>query len=97
MSIERSEKTSMSSQTPVAASGGGISPPPINPDYRPPQPKSVPIQHVLTTDTGDAIVRWPSVLSGEDYDAIERWLDGLKRKIKRSVSGESDGKKEAAI
>lgn len=65
--------------------------PPVNPNYKPPAPPSDARQYSLTTDTGDVVVRWPSVLSGEDYETVESWLDGLKKKIKRSVKpGEGD-------
>ena len=37
-------------------------------------------EYVLTTDTGDVTVQWPSELSEEDYDTVEGWLEGLKRR-----------------
>jgi hypothetical protein len=64
--------------------------PPPNPNYTP--PPSAAKQFNLTTDTGDVIVRWPSVLSEEDYETVESWLDGLKKKIKRSVQTKEPSK-----
>jgi hypothetical protein len=45
---------------------------------------------VLTVDTGEVVVRWPESLSDEDYETIDGWLEGLKKKIKRSVKSKDE-------
>lgn len=44
------------------------------------------IQDVYTAHTGAVVVRWPNVLTAEEYEDLETWLDMIKRKIKRAVS-----------
>ena len=40
---------------------------------------------VYPSETGDIILLWPTVLPAADMEDIERWLDMMKRKIKRSI------------
>lgn len=63
--------------------------PPVNPNYTPSASPSIK-QDVFTGDTGDIIVRWPAVVSANDIEDVEAWLDMLKRKIKRSVQSAED-------
>lgn len=44
-------------------------------------------QAVYPGETGDVTVRWPAVLTAEDYADLEGWLDMLKGKLKRSIKG----------
>ena len=70
-------------QSPLA----GVAPP-INPNYKPSAIVAALTgvkEYGLTVDTGQVIVRWPETLSEEDFETIEGWIDGLKRKIRRSV------------
>ncbi len=76
-------------ETPVPQ--GEIVPPtpPLNPHYKPAVALAGAKQDVFTGQTGDLIVRWPGVVSPDDIEDIEVWLDMLKRKIKRSVKEET--------
>lgn len=73
---------------PTGPSGPSDVFPPTNPNYRPPSSDTK--QFSLTTDTGDVMVRWPAVLSEEDFKTIDGWLDGIKKKISRSVKSAAD-------
>ncbi len=44
-----------------------------------------PIMYRITTDTGDAILQFPSVLSVEDCAILQAWLDRMKEKVARGV------------
>ena len=66
--------------------GGGVPPP--NPHFK--QPPTGTREYILTVDTGELSLRFPEELSDEDYESVERWLDAMKRKIKRSVKGVED-------
>lgn len=44
-----------------------------------------PVKYNLTTDTGEVSVQYPSILSQEDFEAVDKWLDGIKKKIARAV------------
>ena len=46
-------------------------------------------QYVLTTDTGDVVIRWPEKMSQEDYFTVATWLDRIKNKMKRSVTDDA--------
>jgi hypothetical protein len=59
---------------------------PVNPHYKPSGPPAGAKQYVLTVDTGEVVLRWPESLSDEDYETIESWIEGMKKKIKRSVT-----------
>lgn len=61
---------------------------PLSTNPKPPPATLIPVskQDVFTTATGEVVVRWPAVLSVEDYADLEGWLEMLKRKIKRSIS-----------
>jgi hypothetical protein len=65
--------------------------PPSNPDFKPQgQIQTGEFKnYTMTLDTGDLFVRWPSKISEEDYEGAVAWLDGLKKKMKRSIE-ESD-------
>jgi hypothetical protein len=47
-------------------------------------------RYALTTDTGDVVVSWPANLSAEDFETICGWIDGIKKKIERSVKEEEN-------
>lgn len=66
--------------------------PPPNPAFQATPPPAPPPtdarQYAMTTDTGEVVVRWPAVLSAEDFESVEAWLEILKKKIKRSVKAD---------
>lgn len=64
--------------------------PPPNPNFFPSKPPTQAKEYSLTTDTGDVVVRWPAVLTNEDFQTVEMWLESVKLKIKRSVKGDED-------
>lgn len=55
----------------------------ITSDAAPPVP---PVRYVMTVDTGTASIEWPSELSAEDCESIQAWIEGMKRKVGRSVA-----------
>lgn len=69
----------------IIAGATKIAPP--NPTYKPQCATVGAKQDTYMADAGDVIVRWPAVLTREEYEEVSNWLDMLKKKIKRSVVG----------
>ena len=81
------------SNDPGASETGGMRMPPVNPNFKPPAAPTPPTpgykQATVPTGAGDALIRWPSVLTQSEFEDLEAWLDMMKRTIKRSVTAES--------
>lgn len=62
--------------------------PPPNPFYTGGKDEAGTKQYTLTVDTGNVVLMWPDKLTAEDFQTIDGWLDGMKKKVQRSVKAD---------